>query len=281
MMTTRPNIFEYLNYRQYLRDLFQFKKSEKASAFSFRTFSRLAGLKSSNFLKLVMDGKRNVSGEAIHKFAKAFKLTKEETHFFESLVQFEQAANAEEKNFYYDRILKSKSYNDVRLLEAHQYTYFSNWHFVAIRELVTLKGFQEDPVWINKRLGTKLHAEEVKKAIHILLTLGLLKRDEKGRLSQTVEKITTSPEMGMLALINFHREMLRKASESLEKHWSSQRDISALTVSVSKKQYDKIRERLNQVRREIHAMTEEGDNKEVIYQINLQLFPLSEVVWES
>lgn len=279
-MTIRPLIFEYLNYRLYLKDLFRFKKTEKAG-FSFRAFSRLAGLKSSNFLKLVIDGKRNLSGEAIHKFAKGFRLSGEESQFFESLVQFEQSSNAEEKNFYYDRILKSRSYNDVRLLEAHQYAYFSNWHFVAIRELVTIKDFQEDPSWINKRLGTRLHAEEVKKAIHILLTLGLLTRDEKGKLTQTVEKITTSPEMGMLALINFHREMLRKASESLEKHWSSQRDISALTVAVSKKQYEKIRERLNQVRREIHAMTEEGDNKEVIYQVNLQLFPLSEVVWES
>ncbi|QQR82013.1 MAG: DUF4423 domain-containing protein [Deltaproteobacteria bacterium] len=115
--------------------------------------------------------------------------------------------------------------------------------------------------------------------MQILLTLNLLTRDSHGRLKQTVDKITTSPEMGMLALINFHREMLRKASESLEKHRTADRDISALTISVSKKQYEKIRERLNQVRREIHSMADTPEDKEVIYQINLQAFPLSEVVW--
>ncbi|QQR81755.1 MAG: TIGR02147 family protein [Deltaproteobacteria bacterium] len=132
MMTTRPHIFEYLNYRTFLRDLFQFKKDEKLG-FSFRTFSRLAGLKSSNFLKLIIDGKRNLSADAIHKFAKAFKLTKEETQFFETLVHFDQAQSVEEKNFYYERVMRSKSYQDVRPLDASQYTYFSNWHFVALR----------------------------------------------------------------------------------------------------------------------------------------------------
>ena len=85
MNNPRPLIYAYLDYRNFLKDLFAFKKQESAS-FSFRNFSRLAGLKSSNFLKLVMDGKRNLSPQSIHQVAKAFKLSKGEADFFETLV---------------------------------------------------------------------------------------------------------------------------------------------------------------------------------------------------
>ena len=274
----KPQIHEYLNYRIFLKDMYSFLK-KSSPGFSYRNFSRAAGLRSSNFLKLVMDGKRNLGTENIHRFAKALKLTREENHFFEVLVHFAQASSAEEKNLYYDRIARSKKYTDIRPLEVQQYAYFSHWHFVALRELVSLQNFQEDPGWINRKLRLKLHPEEIKKAIRILLELGLLERNAQGRLQQSVQKITTTPEMGALTVVNFHREMIRKASESLESSSAPQRNISALTIGISKRQFEKIRDRLDQFRREIHAISSEEDPKECVYQLNLQFFNLSEVPW--
>lgn len=280
-MKNKPNVYSYLDYRIFLSDLYAYKKSAK-TFFSYRAFARIAGLKSSNFLKLVTDGKRNLSGEAIHKFARGMGLLKAEAHFFETLVLFNQAKGADEKNLYYERILQSKDYHDVKPLEVHQYAYFSNWYFVAIRELVTLKGFQEDAGWINRRLKAKLHPEEIKRAIQILIDLRLLERNKSGQLQQTAGKVSTTPEMGSLAILNFHREMLRKAAESLEKSRTIHRDLSALTIGISKKQFERIRERMNQFRREIHAIANEAPNendREAVYQVNLQLFNLSEVPW--
>lgn len=277
-MTLKPNIHEFLDYRQFLRAMYEFKKSQSAG-FSLRTFSRLAGLRSSNFLKLIMDGDRNLSLEGIHKFARAFKLSKPESNFFEALVLFGQAKSAEEKNRYYERIIQSKSYNEVKKLEANQYVYFSNWHYVALRELVKLKGFREDPQWINRKLDTRFSHEEIQKAFNLLIALNLLHRDEGNHLRQTEEKLTTSPEISSLAVLNFHREMIRKASDSLEKSKTDHRDVSTLTIGLSKSQYDQIRERINQFRREIHAIATESRDPEAVYQINFQLFNLSEVPW--
>jgi hypothetical protein len=53
----RPSIFQYSDYRAFLRDHFAYMKATNAS-YSFRTFSRLAGFNSPNFLQLVYDGKR-------------------------------------------------------------------------------------------------------------------------------------------------------------------------------------------------------------------------------
>ena len=54
------NIFSYTNYRAFLRDLYLTKKSE-SSGFSHRVFVRMCGFASPNFLKLVIEGKRDAS----------------------------------------------------------------------------------------------------------------------------------------------------------------------------------------------------------------------------
>lgn len=279
-MSQRPNIYSYLDYRAYLKDMYTFKKRE-CPGFSYRFFSRFAGLKSSNFLKLVMDGKRNLSNEGIQKFAHALKLTKPEINFFETLVLFCQAKSVDEKNRQYERIAQTKRYHEVKKLEASQYDYFSNWYYVALRELVKIRDFREDPQWINRKLGTKISHDEIQKAIKTLLHLKLLERDSYNRLRQTEESIVTSSDIGDLAVLNFHKEMIKKAGDALEQSATTCRDISALTVSVSREQFSQIKERINDFRREIHAMTSASHDPEAVCQINFQLFNLSEAPWNS
>jgi len=80
-------IFDYTDFREFLREKFEeCKKSNPA--FSYRYFSKKAGLKSTNFLKLVIKGESNLSVETIHKFAAAFSLGKMETKYFQNLVFF-------------------------------------------------------------------------------------------------------------------------------------------------------------------------------------------------
>lgn len=281
MSRTRPNIYEYLSYRDFVKDMYHFKKNQDAT-FSHRNFSRLAGFKSSNFLKLIMDGKRNLSTQGIYKFAKALKLTKTEMGFFETLVLFNQAKTTDEKNHHYARIAQSKSYNHYKPLEATQYRFFSNWYFVAMRELIQLSEFSEDPRWINKKLGLNLPEHEIKTAIQTLIDLDLIHRDDRNQLKQRDGKISTPPDLANLAVHNFHKEMMKKASDSLEKSRTVDRDISTLTVSLNQEQFGQIKERINQFRKEIHALAEKNKNSaEAVYQVNFQLFNLTEVPWNS
>src|SRR6266568_3899878 len=108
-MGERRKIYEYENYRSFLKDFYDWSKIENPK-FSFRFFSKLAGFKSSSFLKHVMDGKKNHSPESIEQFAKAIKFTKEERLFFKNLVLFNQASSSEEKQLYFQEILRSRTY---------------------------------------------------------------------------------------------------------------------------------------------------------------------------
>ena len=274
------DIFKYLDYRKYLKDLY-LEKKQSTTHFSFRYFARAAGFKSTNYLKLIMDGARNLSQEEIRKFSKGLKLKKDEALYFENLVHMNQSKTDEEKNFYYTRLSGSKKYLNARELEREQYEYYSKWYYVAIRELVSFSDFNEDPKWIAAKLGNKLSAKEIEQTIALLIKLNILKRNKKGKLCQVDSCLTTGPEVGSLAVANFHREMLNKAAQSIEETPSEYRDISCLTIPVSEKGLVEAKKMIQKFWDELHAFLADQKDYDAVYQFNFQLFNLSEVTWKK
>jgi uncharacterized protein (TIGR02147 family) len=274
----KPNIFTYLDYRRYLKDVYKSLK-ETTTHFSFRYFARVAGFRSPNYLKLVMDGARNLSQEGVRKFCKGLWLNRSEQEFFENLVHMNQSGTDEEKNFYYLRLTSSKKYVEAKGLEKDQYEYFSKWYHVAIREMVALPDFRDDPKWIAKKLGGEILPKEAAAAVKLLIRIKLLERDDAGKLKQADSCLTTGPEVRSLAVANFHREMLKKAAHSIEKTSHRHRDISSLTIPVSKETLKKVKEKIQDFRKELHAFVAAEKDFDTVYQFNFQLFNLSEVVW--
>ncbi len=278
------DLFKYLDYRHFLKDYYQAQKGKKGAAFSFRSFARLAGLNSPNFLKLVMDGKRNLGPEGIRCFSKALHLNQEEARYFESLVHFNQATTDDERNDWYQHLSHSKSYREVREIEKDYFVYFSRWYYAAIRELVLLPDFKEDPDWIGRKLSPPITTKEAATALELLQKLGFLKRDKTGHLTHADRNITTAHEVRSLAISNFHRQMIQCASESIERTPPDKRDISSLTIALSQEKFKEAKRRIQEFRRELNVLLSSGTKDKLpdsVYQINFQIFNLSEVPWKN
>ncbi len=181
----RPPIFEYENYRCFLKDYFAFSK-QQLPQFSYRYFSHKAGFSSPNFLKLVMDGKRNLSPQSIEQFCKAFKFSVIESEFFSYLVHFNQAQDEAQKILWAQKILKCKGLQKIHPLRQAEYAYYARWYSIPIREMILLKNFKEDAVWIARQFQPALTKEQVEQALENLLQLGMIQRDAQGRLVQVV-----------------------------------------------------------------------------------------------
>jgi len=273
------NIFEYTNYRRFLRDLYEEKK-RMSKGFSHRVFVRVCGFSSPNFLKLVMDGKRNLGRRAQEKLLAALKLNKLEREYLVALIGFEQAGNGQERAAHMAVIARLRHRTQVKTVEAERYEYLSKWYHVAIRELAGLDDFEENAAWINARLGTRLSESVVERAIVLLIDLGLISRDADGLLHQTEADIVCEPAVFSVAVNAFYRQMLAKATESIDRSRSSDRDLSALTVGVDREAFEKIRESIGRCRQEVHRLASEAKGKRVVYQLNFQLFNLSEAQWK-
>ncbi len=273
-----PNIFNYVDYRKYLRDLYGFKKQE-SKHFSHRVFVRKCGFSSPNFLKLVMDGKRDLGKTALKKIVDALFKRKLDREYFIALTCFDQAKSNEERTRHLDTISRLRHRTKVQDISIDQYEYLSKWYYVAIREAVLLTDFSENASWINKILGTRLSPNTIKNAIDKLIKLGLLKRDSKNRLKQTDRSIVCDPKIFSAAVISYHKEMIERGMFSLEKSKSTHREISGVTFSLDEDTFNNIKEKINTFRQEVHAIASSAVAHEAVYQFNFQLFNLTEVKW--
>lgn len=271
-ITQSINLFEYDNYRKYLRDWYLALKSH-GDRFSFRFFSKISGFRSSNFLHLVMEGKRNLSTDSIDQLIKALNFNKPETLFFRNLVLLNQARSVEEKKFYADQLISSSYYQKVSPLKKAQYEYYSKWHLVHIRELVRLEGFREDPKWIARQLNPPITTQEAKKGLELLENLGLIQRDVSGKLVQTDQFISTGDEVTSASVSQFHREMITKGAEAVDRFPKVERDISCLTMGLSEKGAQEVKELIQRFRKELMAIAGQDNPSNGVYQVNFQFFP--------
>ena len=85
-----------------------------------------------------------------------------------------------------------------------------------------------------------------------------------------------------MAVANFHREMIKRAHDAIESSPPAHRDISGITVALSEERFRLAKEKIQAFRRELHDLlvrpVEQAEyDEQTIYQINFQLFNLSEV----
>lgn len=268
------DVYRYLDYRRLLGDYYRAKKAE-GRGFSFRQFSRRAGLKSPNYLKLVMDGDRNLSVSMAERFAEAIGLEGDARAYFTDLVAFNQAKSSTERNEGYARLTRFRAYRSAHALDMAHGAYFSTWYMPAIRELAARDDFEADPGWIASRLLPRISRQEAQRALETLLELGLLVRDGDGRVVQGDSLVSTGPETTGLFIGNYHRGMMERAAESIDLVPAQDRDISSLTLCLGDDGLRRLKSRIQRFRRELLELSDLEDHPAQVVQVNFQLFPLT------
>ena len=99
-------ILSYLDFREYIRDYYLEKKAQ--SGFSYRDFSKAAGFSSPVFIKLIIEGKTNVTRTSISALCDAMGLRKKDRQYFKSLVLFGQAEDIDSKIKYIEKIKRKR-----------------------------------------------------------------------------------------------------------------------------------------------------------------------------
>lgn len=275
-MASQPNVgvYGYLDYRAFLRDHYAAKKAQ-SRGFSYRSFSKRAGVASPNYLKLVIEGKRSLSPKMAERFAHACGLDADASRYFSHLVGFNQAKTSVERAQFYDKLTGFQRYRQAHKLELAHAAYYSDWYMPAIRELAASREFRDDAEWIADQLVPKITPLQAQRALETLLELGLLLRDDSGKLVQADALVSTGPETRGLHIVAFHRAMTMRAMESIDLVPATERDISSLTLCLGRSGLQTLKERLQALRRELLELAALESAPEQVVQVNFQLFPLS------
>lgn len=271
-----PNIFQYTNYRNFIKDWIETKKRHN-SKYSYRYFSARSGFSSSNFLSLVVKGKRNLTNSSIGKIAGGLGLKKQERVFFEDLVFMNQATTHAEKDHYYQCMLRSKFFLKCQILEKFQYDYFSNWYHPVIREMIDFVPQPLDPDAIATSIQPPISKKQVLHSINLLLDLGLIEEYEEGKFRKKEAVLTTGSEVRALQVTNFHKQMAELADSALDRFPSAQRDISGIVLSMNAKKMPEIKKKIEAFRDELADMAAGDESENAVFYVQIRTFPLTQV----
>jgi uncharacterized protein (TIGR02147 family) len=273
-----PSVFKYQDYRKFLADYYDEKKASVPS-FSYQNFSRKAGFSSKSFLFNVIKGKKTLSRASVVRMCGAMGFSKTEAAYFENLVYFNQAIAFVERNFYFEKLNAIRPVtteaSHARNLRQDQYEFYSQWYHAVVRSLIDLFPWVKDPKTLAKLVFPAITPKQAGKSIELLLRLGLIRRQPKGGYAIGSKVLTTGPELRSLAVQHFHLACTDLAAKALKDLPGDKRNISGLTLGISRKAYEKILTEIYSCQDKICAIAEKDEDSDGVYQLNFHFFPVS------
>jgi uncharacterized protein (TIGR02147 family) len=275
------SVYEYTDSRRFLHEAYEAKHRLHPS-FSESAFVRKAGLSTNSrgYLRMVIEGKRNLTPATIRGFSDALGLDSRASLFFENLVNYTQARRPKDREYYFQRMVIASEGNSsaqVELLRS-QYHYYSNWYLVAVRELVGLSSFDEDAAWISAHLRGKITPTEAQESLLHLERMGLIRREPTGKLVQTDPFVKYEGTVFNDSIRKFHSQMLDRAKESLEEDDFSERRASCVTLSCSHEQLPAMIRMVDEFRDAVTLkFGGESQKPDTVFQMGFQIFQLTPI----
>jgi uncharacterized protein (TIGR02147 family) len=165
--------------------------------------------------------------------------------------------------------------SDPHLIRETQYGYYSAWHHSAVRALLAMAPFRGDYAALGAALRPPIPAQEAHKSVKLLQELGLAEPGPDGTLKVTAAAITTGRKASALQVDLFHQQTLRLAMEAMDRFAKPDREFSAMTIGIAPELLPMVKDILAEARRRIGELAEASETASRVYQVNMQVFPLS------
>lgn len=272
MRLPQLSIYDYSDYRAFLKEaLVQIRKEDPS--LTYRKLAALMGQKSHNFINLVIDNKKNVELPTIKKLSQFFKFSESEGHFFRYLVNLNQAANPEDRLQAMEQLMKNKGFLKAKPLSFEQYTYYSDWIYVGVREALSTNTIQGQKKNLCEHF--ELSVKKAEQILETLMEIGLIRYNaQTDRYQKVDEFVRGQGDINSSFLSKFHSEMIAKAGKALFEIKPALRDVSSVTLPVQEKDLSEAKIFIENFRAQFMAKFNSSAEGDAVYQLNVQLFPL-------
>lgn len=264
-------IFEYTDYREWIRDAFEDFKKRK-SVVSWRYMAMKLDADPGNLLR-VSQSKIHLSVNLIKPMAEFFGLDEKETAYWTELVHFGRAKTDSEALNHYEKMQMLKGI-PLKRLAKKELEFYRHWYYNAIRSIIGICKFKDDYEGLAESCTPAITVEQAKEAVQLLYDLNMISTDRDGFWKVNDTFVSTGGNWRSEAVRAFQKETIRLAGESLERHAPPLRDISTVTMTFNMDDIALIREKIKEFRSELLRLSQEGTGDNTVFQLNVQLFPL-------
>lgn len=269
-MPSAPVLFDYLDFRKYLRDFYEFNK-KYTPGFSHQMICEEVKLGSRSHFFDIMYGRR-LTDKFLPRYVRLLALESKSAEYFRALVHYDQSRTDTQRREAF-QILSTLSPNlETLKLDAQFVQLFSEWYQPVLLALLPLHRKERRPEVLCKYFRPRITAHQCEQALVLLQELGLA-RYGKGGWNLGRKFLTCSATVKELALKPFHRTMQEFGIYHYDHHYDEQ-VFSTLTINTTQQIKKKIEDLLRDTRSQILAMVKEEPREETVLQVNMQAFSL-------
>jgi uncharacterized protein (TIGR02147 family) len=268
-----PKPWRHLDYREYLREFYEWRK-ERRAGFSYRAFSVGTGVQSPNYLKLIIDGQRNLTRPHARRVAKYCQLKAAEAQYFLALVEWNQAKRSAAREKAWKKVLEARQLSEHTRIPTSKLSVLTRWQAVAILEMLRLKDFRADAAWIRAQFHTPISESEITSALDALLTAQLIEKDGE-TLRLTNRNLVTDDDIPAPCIRAYHRNVIEAGIDTLENTDVAEREFISTTLAIRESDIPRLKENLREFRDKLLANLGDIEAAEQVYQVNIQLFPIT------
>lgn len=175
------------------------------------------------------------------------------------------------------RELDRSPVESYKTLGREDFWLLDEWYYIPIFNLFTITGFDGTPETMAIRLG--LRASQVEEAIRRFINYGFLQKKEDGHLERTELQLRFPTDRSFTHVRKYHQATLTKAREELAREGAPEtfekRLISAVCFAGSSEKIKEARLILEEAMYRVANLMADEDVRDDVYQLNLQLYPLS------
>ena len=268
------SLYGYDDYRSFLKDYFKLQKEIKTS-FTQRYFAQKAGFSSHTFCNYVVNGKRNLSTKTLRKFVLGLKLDKVKSDFFENLVNFNQADDQNEKEYYFAEMQKIKKNIKFVPITQKQSSFYEKWYYPVVRELAVNSDWNSSFKELASMVYPEITATEAEEAVKMMLdTSILIKQGENYSFAQNHIEDTLVPAF---LKKKARREVFQRGVEVLDQMSPDKRFAAYSTFSADRETYEQINNLFLEYRQKMNELIVNSKQSSEVFQMTFGNFPLSRV----
>jgi uncharacterized protein (TIGR02147 family) len=275
MSVSLPNIYEYIDFRKYLDDCRQARRKDDPGFTHAFICHKLGQPNARSYFNNVINGRKNVTPGFVDRFIKLLDLGPAEAKFFRALVNYNQAASADEKEFFFDQIVQSNR-TPFTLIEKKTYAYYATWYHSIVRSLLAIFDFKDDYKDLARRVLPPVSISQAKASIKLLKGLGLIAPDSRGYLKPADKVLSTGEKLKDRLLQQYQMQAFELGKNAIADDALDPKHTMTYTMYVSDEGYNRIINRMEQFRSEIRSIIHKDENNATrVFQINLQIIPKS------
>jgi uncharacterized protein (TIGR02147 family) len=273
MLKNPPKLFQYLNFRKFLKDWYDWHK-EYEDGFSLSSIQKRSGLASRSHFFDICYG-RKLTEKFVPAYIKLLDLSGDEIHYFKAMVVYEQGTTDTLRAKAFETMAKISPQLLTLQVGSDMMRFFEQWYQPVLLTILAIHPSEKDPSVLASLFNPKITELQCVKALKLAQELGVLEWDPKNNIWHLQNRFMSCAESTKeLALKPFHRKLQEFGIWHYDHSYEKQH-FSTLSIATTEKIKLKIEDILRETRSKILELVKQEPGEDTAFQVNFQVYPLS------